>query len=126
MQHASADQRIAFIVEGVSIEGNNVRKTISLTLADSKQTAQERLRNAGLTIYGTGEQITITNVRVGTYAKRTGLEAGYKITGVLQPTPGRLSAHWVYIPALALAGLVWWLQKRRNRVSELRSSAIRE
>jgi hypothetical protein len=65
----------------------------------------------GLTV--AGDQIRITNVGFGSYAKRTGLEAGYAVTAVLQPTPGRPSPLLIYVPALALAGLIWWLQRRR-------------
>lgn len=111
---APADRRIAFLVEGTNIEGEDVRKTISLPLGDPRPTPQERLREVGLTVSGTGDRLTITNVGFGSYAKRTGLEAGYRITGVLQPAPGRPSAFWVYGPAFALAGLVWWLQRRRS------------
>jgi hypothetical protein len=78
-----------------------------------RATPQERLREVGLTVAGAGDQIRITNVGFGSYAKRTGLEAGYAVTAVLQPSPGRPSPLWVYGPALALAGLIWWLQRRR-------------
>jgi hypothetical protein len=115
---------MAFIVEGVSIEGDDVRKTISLPLGEPKATPQERLREAGLTVAGAGDQLTITNVGFGSYAKRTGLEAGYKITGVLAPTPGRPSPIWIYLPALALAGLIWWLQTRRRGVPADRLAAV--
>jgi hypothetical protein len=124
VQGAPADARMAFIVEGVSIEGDDVRKTISLPLGEPKATPQERLREAGLTVAGAGDQLTITNVGFGSYAKRTGLEAGYKITGVLAPTPGRPSPIWIYLPALALAGLIWWLQTRRRGAPADRLAAV--
>ncbi|WP_048708814.1 TRAP transporter permease [Microvirga massiliensis] len=113
VQQAPPDRRIALVVEGISIEGDDVRKTISLPLGDPKPTPQERLRAAGLTVLGAGDQLTITNVQFGSYAERLGLEAGYKINAVYQPNPDRPSAVWIYLPALALAGLIWWLQRRR-------------
>ncbi|HZH53070.1 MAG TPA: TRAP transporter permease [Microvirga sp.] len=112
---APADQRLAFVVEGTTIEGEDVRKTVSLNLGDLKPTPQERLRAAGLTVAGLGDQLTISNVAFGSYAKRIGLEPGYQIVGVMQPAPGRPSTVWVYVPALAFAGLIWWLQRRRSR-----------
>jgi TRAP transporter 4TM/12TM fusion protein len=124
VQGAPADARMAFIVEGVSIEGDDVRKTISLPLGEPKATPQERLREAGLTVAGAGDQLTITNVGFGSYAKRTGLEAGYKISGVLAPSPGRPSPIWIYLPALALAGLIWWLQTRRRAATADRPLAV--
>jgi TRAP transporter 4TM/12TM fusion protein len=113
---APADGRIAFIVEGTTIEGEDVRKTVSLNLGDVKPTPQERLRAAGLTVAGLGDQLTIGNVAFGSYARRIGLEAGHRVAAVIQPAPGRPSAFWVFVPALALAGLVAWLQRRRAKV----------
>jgi TRAP transporter 4TM/12TM fusion protein len=114
---APADRRIAFIVEGTTIEGEDVRKTVSLSLGEPKPTPQERLRAAGLTVAGLGNQVTISNVAFGSYAKRIGLEPGYQIVGVLQPAPGRPSTSWVIIPAFAVAGLIVWLQRRRSKAT---------
>jgi TRAP transporter 4TM/12TM fusion protein len=110
---APADRRIAFVVEGTNIEGEDVRKTMSLSLGEPKSTPQERLRSAGLTVTALGDKLTISNVAFGSYAKRIGLEPGQQIVSVIQPAPGRPSVTWVYVPALALAGLIWWLQRRR-------------
>ncbi len=112
---APPNQRLAFIVEGMNIEGEDVRKTVSLDLGDQKPMPQERLRAAGLTVAGLGDQVTISNVAFGSYAKRVGLEPGYQIVAVVQPAPGRPSTMWIYLPALALAGLIWWLQRQRAR-----------
>jgi hypothetical protein len=114
---APDNQRLAFVVEGMTIEGEDVRKTVSLNLGEQKPTPQERLRAAGLTVAGLGEQMTISNVAFGSNAKRVGLEPGFNVVGVIQPAPGRPSAMWVYIPALALAGLIWWLQRRRVKTA---------
>lgn len=112
---APADRRIAFVIEGMTIEGEDVRKTVSLNLGDQKPTPQERLRAAGLTVTALGDQVTIGNVAFGSYAKRVGLEPGQKIVAVIKPSPDRPSTFWVYIPALALAGLIWWLQRQRAK-----------
>jgi Domain of unknown function (DUF3394) len=114
---APADQRIAFVVEGMNIEGDDIRKTVSLSLGDPKPTPQERLRAAGLTVTGLGDQVTISNVAFGSYAKRIGLEPGFQVVSVIQPAPGRPSQFWVFLPALALAAAIWWLQRRRVRSS---------
>ena len=112
---APADRRIAFVVEGTTIEGEDVRKTVSLNLGELRPTPQERLRSAGLTVAALGDQVTIGNVSFGSYAKRVGLEPGQKIVAVMKPSPDRPSTFWVYLPALALAGLIWWLQRQRAK-----------
>ncbi|MFC4175705.1 TRAP transporter permease [Microvirga sp. GCM10011540] len=114
---APANHRLAFVVEGMTIEGDDVRKTVSLNLGEQKPTPQERLRAAGLTVVGLGGQLTISNVAFGSYAKRVGLEPGYQVVAVIQPAPGRPSTVWVYVPAFAVVGLIWWLQRRRARTA---------
>jgi hypothetical protein len=109
---AGDGQRVAFVVEGTNIEGEDIRKTVSLRLGDPLPDPRERLRAAGLTIVP-GEQPTVSNVAFGSYAKRIGLEPGLKITAVVAPAPGRPSRWLVYVPALALLGFVWWNQRRR-------------
>jgi hypothetical protein len=120
----SENQRLAFVVEGQNIEGDDVRKTVSLDLGSAKATPQERLRETGLTVAGLGDQMTISNVAFGSYAKRVGLEPGFKIVSVIQPAPGRPSTIWVYIPAFAVAGLIWWLQRRRAKAGSKGFSPI--
>ncbi len=121
---ASENHRLAFVVDGMTIEGDDVRKTVSLDLGEQKPTPQERLRTSGLTVTGLGDQMTISNVAFGSYAKRVGLEPGFKIVSVIQPAPGRPSTMWVYIPALAVAGLIWWLQRRRVKAASQGLSPI--
>ncbi|MET0527543.1 MAG: DUF3394 domain-containing protein, partial [Microvirga sp.] len=118
------NQRLAFVVEGLNIEGDDVRKTVSLDLGTAKATPQERLRETGITVAGLGDQMTISNVAFGSYAKRVGLEPGFKIVSVIQPAPGRPSTIWIYIPALAMAGLIWWLQRRRVRTGNEKLSPV--
>jgi TRAP transporter 4TM/12TM fusion protein len=113
-QQAGNDQRVAFVVEGTNIEGEDVRKTVSLQLGDRGADGRERLRAAGLTVVP-GPQPTISNVAFGSYAKRVGLEPGQKITAVVVPSPDRPSAWWIYLPCLILIAGIYWNQRRRSR-----------
>jgi hypothetical protein len=105
--------RIAFTVDGTSIEAEDVRKTVSLKLGPPKPDAKERLRDAGVTLSGPADQPVITNVTFGSYAERIGLEAGYRLAALRAPNPDRPDVLWVYIPALLLAGLIALNQRRR-------------
>jgi TRAP transporter 4TM/12TM fusion protein len=107
--------RIAFTVEGTSIEGDDVRKTVSLKLGKPTSDPKERLREAGVALSGTADAPVISNVVFGSYAERIGLEAGYRVASVRAPNPNRPLALWVYVPALLLAGLVALNQRRRAR-----------
>jgi len=110
---APEGQRITFVVEGINVEGEDVRKTISIPVG-GPQDPRLRLRATGLNVAPAGDRVTITNVAFGSYARRLGLEAGYEIVAVLTPTdrPSRV------IPAalgLLLAAGIGLLQYRRGR-----------
>ncbi len=108
---APNDARLVLIAEGRDLEGDDIRKTVSLPLG-APGDPRERLRSAGLAVTP-GDSPTITRVEFGSAAKRIGLEAGYKITAIQLPAPGRPSIAWIYCVALLLVGVVWWRQRRR-------------
>jgi len=110
---APANQRITLVVEGMNLEGDNVRKTVSIPLGDPQE-PRLRLRAVGLGVAPLGEKVTITNVAFGSYAKRIGLDAGYEVVAVLQPTD-RPSRAIPAIIALIIAGGIAGLQITRRR-----------
>jgi len=112
VERAPADTRLTMVVEGMNIEGESVRKTVSIPMGDPKE-PRLRLRTVGLGVAGAGDKVTITNVAFGSYAKRLGLEAGYEVVSVLEPAP-RPSQAWPVGVGLLLAGLIALLQWRRR------------
>jgi TRAP transporter 4TM/12TM fusion protein len=110
---AAPGQRVTFIVEGTNIEGEDVRKTVSIPVGDAQE-PRLRLRAVGLTVTPAGDKVTIANVAFGSYAKRIGLEAGYQVVAVLQPAE-RPSRMIPAVVALILAGGIAWLQWARMR-----------
>jgi hypothetical protein len=110
---APANQRITLVVEGMNLEGDNVRKTVSIPLGDPQE-PRLRLRAVGLGVAPLGEKVAITNVAFGSYAKRIGLDAGYEVVAVLQPTD-RPSRAIPAIIALIIAGGIAGLQITRRR-----------
>jgi TRAP transporter 4TM/12TM fusion protein len=108
-------QRLTLMVEGTTIEGKEVRKTVSLPLeTDGK--ALERLNATGLRLTPSGGSYMITNVNFGSYARRIGLQPGQTVSAVVVASD-RPSKHLMQIPALMLLGFVWWNQRRRARMS---------
>jgi MYXO-CTERM domain-containing protein len=112
VEQAPSASRITLVVEGLSLEGDTVRKTVSVPLGDPKE-PRLRLRAVGLGVVPTGDKVTISNVAFGSYAKRLGLEAGYEVVSVLEPAP-RPSQLWPIGGGFMLAGLVALLQWRRR------------
>jgi TRAP transporter 4TM/12TM fusion protein len=112
-QQLDPGDRLALVIEGTNIEGEQIRKTVGVQLRDAGD-GRKRLQEAGLAVTTLGDQVQISNVRFGSRAKKNGFEIGWQVGGVLVPTE-RPSMHWVYIPALLLVALVWWGQGRRMR-----------
>jgi TRAP transporter 4TM/12TM fusion protein len=113
VEQAPPDKRLTMVVEGTNVEGETVRKTISVPLGNPKE-PRLRLRAIGLGVTALGDKVTITNVAFGSYARRLGLEAGYEVLAVLEPSP-RPSQLWPIGGALLIAGLIALLQQRRAR-----------
>jgi hypothetical protein len=101
------------IIEGTSVEGDDLRKTVAVQLGKEGEGPQ-RLNEAGLMLSALGDEVRIANVKFGSRARKSGFEQGWKVVGVKVPA-NRPSPHWMYIPALALVMLVFFVQRRRMR-----------
>ena len=107
------DDRLVLVIEGTNVEGEDVRKTVAVQLGKPGD-GRKRLADAGLTISALGPEVRVSAVKFGSRAKKSGFEQGFKVAAVKVPSD-RPSEHWVYIPALALIALVWFLQRARER-----------
>jgi TRAP transporter 4TM/12TM fusion protein len=107
------DDRIVMVIEGTNVEGDDIRKTVAVQLTKPGE-GRDRLTEAGLTLAVLGDNVQISNVRFGSRAKKSGFEQGWKVSALKVPTE-RISEYWVYIPALALVVLVFFLQRARMR-----------
>ena len=108
-----AGQPLVLVIEGSNVEGDDIRKTVAVTLGKPGE-GRVRLAEAGLTFSTLGDQVRITGVKFGSAARKAGFEQGWTVSSVKVPSD-RPSEHLVYIPALALVGLVFFLQRRRLR-----------
>ena len=105
--------RIVMLIEGTNVEGDDITKTVAVQLTKPGE-GRDRLTEAGLTMSVLGDQVQVTNVKFGSRAKKSGFEAGWKVRALKVPTD-RPSEFWVYIPALALVALIYFLQRARLR-----------
>jgi TRAP transporter 4TM/12TM fusion protein len=113
------DDRLVLLIEGTSIEGEDVRKTVAVQLTGKPGDGRKRLAEAGLSVSALGPEVRVSAVKFGSRAKKSGFEQGFKVAAVKVPSD-RPSEHWVYIPALALVALVWFLQRARERPTKRR------
>jgi hypothetical protein len=109
------DDRLVLVIEGTNVEGEDVKKTVAVQLTGQPGDGRKRLADAGLSISALGPEVRVSAVKFGSRAKKSGFEQGFKVGAVKVPTD-RPSQHWVYIPALALVMLVWFLQRAHTRM----------
>jgi len=101
---APPGERMTFVVSGFNLDGDEIRKTVSVPLGPVQPAAQ-RLRSIGLGVSVLGDRATITNVQFGSYARRIGLDVGYEVTAVLEPAE-RPSQLWpIGVGLLAIGGI---------------------
>ncbi len=107
-----SDDRVVMVIQGSTIEGRDITKTVALQLGEAGSDGRKRLMEAGLQLVPLGDAVQIGQVKFGTRAAKSGFEQGWDVTAVQVPTD-RPTPHWFYLPALLLIGLVWWNQGRR-------------
>jgi TRAP transporter 4TM/12TM fusion protein len=105
------DSNLVLVIEGANIEGEEIRKTISVRLGKAGE-ARARLSEAGATFTVLGEEVRIGTVKFGSRAKRGGFEQGWKVAAIKTPSDAP-SDYWFFLPALALIAFVWFNQRRR-------------
>jgi TRAP transporter 4TM/12TM fusion protein len=108
---APADSGLRLRIEGTSVEGNEVRKTVLLPLG-AEGSAAQRISRAGLTTMNLPTGIQVAAVNLHSAADRAGFEQGFTITGI-ETLAARPAKEWFFIPALAVLGAVFLLQRRR-------------
>lgn len=101
-------------VEGITIEGQEVTKGVLLPLGKPGR-ASERLGGIGLTVMALGDDLQVAAVRYGSVAEKLGLEQGFALSHIEVVNEDRPDKEWIFIPALLLLALVWFMQKTRQR-----------
>ncbi|HQR22315.1 MAG TPA: TRAP transporter permease [Burkholderiaceae bacterium] len=111
-------ERLVLQIAGTNLEGDELRKTVAVQLGEkgdgTAADGRRRVQEAGLNLSLLGDRATVTNVRFGSAARKSGFEQGFEVAAVLVPS-GRPSPHWFYLPALLMIGLVWFTQGLRMK-----------
>ncbi len=102
-------------VEGMSLDGKDIRKGVLLPLGDVGD-AKTRLANAGLTTMADGDALMVAAVKFGSTAEKLGIEQSFKITAIEVPAD-RPAKEWLFVPALVLLAGVIWAQRRRLKTA---------
>ncbi|HKW79570.1 MAG TPA: TRAP transporter permease [Casimicrobiaceae bacterium] len=99
-------------IEGTTLEGKDVRKTVLLPLGAEGDGVQ-RIARAGLRTIMLPDRVQVMSVGLKSAADKAGFEQGFNVTGIETERP-RPAREWLYIPALLLLAAILWLQQRRR------------
>jgi TRAP transporter 4TM/12TM fusion protein len=106
------DELLIVQISGDNVDGKAIKKTVAIPMGEGS-TGREKIKSSGVTLAELGGDLEIANVKFGSRAKKLGVEQGFKIESVSVDNPARPADYWSFIPAVLLAGLIWWLQGRR-------------
>ncbi|GGC03872.1 C4-dicarboxylate ABC transporter [Marinobacterium zhoushanense] len=112
MEKLKAGDYIQINFEGMTIEGDEVSKTVQLQLDDDSGDATARLESLGLMLSQDDERRIVDLVVFGSAAERSGVDFGWELTGI-QVKSDRPPKELVFIPVLLLLVFIGWLQRRR-------------
>ena len=100
-------------IQGTTLEGKEIRKTVLLPLGATGDGAQ-RIARAGLSTTALPDRIQVMAVGLKSPAAKAGFEQGFNVTGIEVERP-RPAKEWLFVPALVLLAGIMWRQDRRRR-----------
>jgi len=95
IESMSSGEFIELNVEGVSFEGDDVKKTVSLQLDSVESSADKRLESMGLVLRSEGDTLIVDSVSFASAAEKAGLDFDFVITSIREPSD-RLPKELVY------------------------------
>jgi hypothetical protein len=108
-------------IEGTTLEGRDVNKTVLLPLGDEGN-GMQRIAASGLRIMSLPTGTQVMSVGLNSPADKAGFEQGFMVTGV-ETARGRLDKEWLFVPALFVLGLILLVQRRRTGATPARPAA---
>jgi len=115
------DGELRLRIAGTDDVGNPREFVAVLPLAQGAS-GKERLEAAGLALAEVDGHTVIDNAAFGSAAEKAGLEFDQKILKVRVPTD-QPAKEWLWIPAIAVLGIVAALQRRRSKVEPATTAA---
>jgi hypothetical protein len=107
--------QLRIMVKGEKMDGSEFTKTVMLPVGDAK-TGAERLAGIGIETRVEEGKTLIDNVVFSSPAEKVGVDFDQEILNIQMPTK-RLPKQLMFIPALLLYALIWFVQRgRKNRL----------
>ena len=113
--------QVRITLKGEKMNGTEFVKTIMLPVGD-EATGVERLEAIGLETRDEEGKTLIDNVVFASAAEKAGIDFDQEILNIQMPT-NRPPKQLMFIPAMALYVLVWFLQRGRKKKLETAAAA---
>ena len=110
---AEPGSRLHVSITGETLEGKPIAKTVVLPVA-AAEGGEARLEEAGIMLREEEGKVFIDNIVFGSAAEKAGLDFDQEIVSV-QVRADRPPKQLMFIPALLLLALVWFVQRGRRR-----------
>jgi TRAP-type uncharacterized transport system fused permease subunit len=121
VEEVPAGQPIILKASGMNIDGDEVSTYVRLPIP-AGETPEQRLMEAGLELSPDGDKMVVDFVGFGSPAEEVGIQFGWTIDAV-QVQLSRPPKELMFIPALALLGLLAYGQLRRRAREEAAGQA---
>jgi len=116
VQDMEPGAQLRIMLKGEKMDGTEFTKTVMLPVGKEK-TGVERLTAIGLETRNEEGKILIDNVVFSSAAEKAGIDFDQEILNLQVPSK-RLPKQLMFIPALALYALIWFLQRGRKKKLE--------
>lgn len=112
LEAVDEDSQLRLRIRGEDAVGDPREFSLLVAIPDGA-TGEEKLEKLGLMTYEEGGKVLVDSVTFGSPAAELGLEFDQQILAVRAPTD-RWAKEWMWLPGLALFGLIVWMQRRRK------------
>jgi hypothetical protein len=118
VQEMDPGSQLIIEVKGEDMNGKPYTKSLMLNVGDER-TGAERLTGVGFETRNEDGKVLIDNVVFASAAEKAGIDFDQEILNIKIPTQ-RPPKQLMFIPALVLAALIWFMQRgRKNRQDAL-------
>jgi len=116
MEKQDENTMIRLVIQGETMDGDEYTKALMLPVG-KEGAPEDRLREVGFEVIEEDGKMLVDNIMFGSNAERMGIDFDQEILTVMMETD-RPPKQLMFIPALALLGLIYFLQKRRQTPEE--------
>jgi TRAP transporter 4TM/12TM fusion protein len=116
MEKQDENTMIHLVVKGETMDGDEYTKAMMLPVG-KEGAPEDRLREVGFEVMQEDGKMIVNNMMFGSNAERMGIDFDQEIVSVMMEAD-RPPKQLMFFPALALLGLIYFLQKRRQTPDE--------